>query len=109
MNKREYLRSIGFNVGERGRLTPAMLTALEGFKEVATPIGIPVIVHKNFVEEQGDMVRQPRTLYGRTREGKIVSFTTCRSCDKHMAYCGCDGILAPKSVIFSREDGVIIG
>lgn len=99
-------------MGERGRLTPAMLTALEGYVESdPQPTYFEVeLVHKNYVEDQGQKLREPRTLFGRTREGKLVSFTTCRNCTKHMSFCSCqDGILAPIMVIATKEEGVIVG
>ena len=33
MDKREYLRSLGFTVGERGRFTAEMMTALKDYQE----------------------------------------------------------------------------
>lgn len=111
MSKRDYLRSLGFNVGERGRLTPAMITALQNYVESEPqPISYEVeLVYKNYVSEQSEMIRKPRTLYGRTREGKLVSFVTCRACDKHMSNCSCqNGILAPIMVIATKEEGVVI-
>ena len=113
MNKREYLRSIGFNVGERGRLTPAMLTALKDFKgetKVATPMTIEYVQpYVDYVGDLGQPLRQPRTLYGRDREGNLLGFTTCAACDKHMSYCSCpNGIQAPSKVIMSKEKEVYV-
>jgi hypothetical protein len=34
VDKREYLRSLGFTVGERGRFTAEMMTALKDYQEV---------------------------------------------------------------------------
>ena len=108
MTRREYLRSIGFNVGNRGRLTPAMITALSDFKEEGAPIVLDVVVYpakKTYIQNQ--IIRKPRTLYGFTKEGTKVGFTTCSDCDEHMSICSCqNGILAPIMVTLCKEEGV---
>ena len=109
MTKREYLRSLGFQVGERGRLNAAMLKALEGYKEekeevvqVAKPE--PVLFHP-----KSEKQREPRTLYGFSREGAKVAFVLCFRCSQHMMYCTCkNGIQAPSSVITTKEPDVYI-
>ena len=108
MNKREWLRSQGFQVGERGRLNPAMLKALEGFEEEQ-----PQVVEKKeeiqfFIPP--DVVQRPtRTLYGYSREGYKVAFVLCFHCSRHMMYCKCArGITAPSSVVRSKEPDVYI-
>ena len=111
MNKREYLRSQGFKVGDRGRLTPAMIQALEGFTEIPQQQVLEVLsypANKTYVQNQ--MIRESKTLYGITKEGKKVGFTTCSDCDEHMSICSCqDGILAPIIVVLSKEKGVRVG
>lgn len=111
MNKREYLRSKGFKVGERGRLTPAMVETLRDFKEGPVNEVLDVVVYparKTYVENQ--MIRKPKTLYGLTKEGKKVGFTTCSDCDEHMSICSCqNGILAPIMVVLCKEEGVRVG
>lgn len=110
MNKREYLRSLGFQVGERGRLTPAMLTALQDFKEDGTPEYEVEIVRYEPVYVTEEPLRPSRQLYGRTRDGKLVSFSTCSDCNKHMSFCSCQsGVLAPIMVISTKEEGVRVG
>lgn len=109
MTKREYLRSLGFNVGERGRFTEAMKNAIESysgtFDEVSSkPAQKPGI---NFQKLGENAVRQGRTLKGYTLEGHEVGFVTCRSCAMHMIYCTCPGgILAPSIVVTSKEQDV---
>ena len=118
MNKREWLRSQGFNVGERGRLSPAMLTALQNSgidfeKPLAKPVVVDVIYVTDTVAYQEPIqtpVREPRTLYGRTREGSVVGFVLCFECNQHMMYCNCvGGIKAPSIVFACKEPGVRVG
>ena len=109
MTKREYLRSLGFNVGERGRFTEAMKHAIDSYSgkfdepsSSATPR-----TSINFSKLGENAVRQGRTLKGYTLEGYEVSFVTCRSCSMHMIYCTCPGgILAPSIVVSSKETDV---
>lgn len=107
--KREYLRSLGYNVGERGRFTEAMKNAIESYdgtfdepSSSATPkVGI------NFQKLGENAVRLGRTLKGYTNEGYEVGFVTCRACAMHMIYCNCPGgILAPTVVVSSKEPDV---
>lgn len=112
MNKREYLRSQGFKVGERGRFTPEMMTALKGFNETSEvpPRVLDVEVYDPpvvFRLPEEPLMREPRTLYGYTREGYRVGFVLCQSCTKHMMFCSCHkGITAPTIVVRSDEKEV---
>lgn len=112
MNKRDYLRSIGFHVGERGRLTPAMLEALKDFKDDSPikPISVEMVIDEPvYVEMRDPLLRPARVLYGYTREGYKVGFTTCSSCNQHMTVCSCkNGITAPVGVISTKEKDVFI-
>jgi hypothetical protein len=114
MNKREFLRSKGFNVGERGRFTPAMLTALQEYEapEQGEPKVIDVEVYNVPIEfklPEEPVMRQPRTLYGYTKEGYKVGFTTCKACTKHMMFCSCQkGIVSPTIVVRSDEGDVYV-
>jgi hypothetical protein len=114
MNKREYLRSQGFKVGERGRFTPEMLTALKDFKEPteAPPRVLDVEVYNapiKFKLPDEPRMREPRTLYGYTREGYKVGFILCQSCTKHMMFCSCHkGVTAPTIVVRSDEKEVYV-
>lgn len=114
LTKREFLRSRGFNVGERGRFTPAMLTALQ---EYEAPEGeelkvLDVEVHNVPIEfklPDEPVMRPARTLYGYTAEGYKVGFVTCKSCTKHMTFCSCQkGIVAPTIVVRSDEEEVYV-
>lgn len=109
MTKREYLRSLGFNVGERGRFTDAMKHAIESYDGTFDePSSTPAPKSQINFQALGDKaVRQGRTLKGVTKDGHIVGFVTCRSCSMHMIYCQCNGgILAPSIVISTKEPDV---
>jgi hypothetical protein len=115
MDKREYLRSLGFTVGERGRFTSEMITALKDYQEQGGKLegrtgkredGLPevepglVIPH---VEPQAQ-VRQPKTLIGKSPEGYKIAFVMCFDCHYHMMYCTCGGgVKAPSSVVSSKD------
>lgn len=111
MDKREYLRSLGFTVGERGRFTPEMLSALEHYEEPELPLKIAFVecFPDNITNQvnQERALREPRTLYGYTREGKALGFVLCFSCKSHMMYCTCEGgIVAPPQIIATKEKEV---
>lgn len=113
MNKREYLRSLGFKVGERGRFTPEMLTALknaeikfDGNKTVVESVEVDVL---DYPQIKSTKMRESRTLYGYTVEGHKVGFQLCFSCSQHMMYCECKrGIKAPSVVAYTKEPDVFI-
>jgi hypothetical protein len=114
MNKRDYLRSQGFNVGERGRFNDAMKTCIakaqeEGihFNDIPTPK-----VEKLYVKEEikphtfkpQPKLRSSRELFGYTHDGIKIAFITCRQCRFHMIYCSCTGgVQAPKLVVRSND------
>jgi len=109
MTKREYLRSLGFNVGERGRFTEAMKNAIAEYSGTFDePSSNPAPKTRiNFQELAQDALRPGRTLMGYTKEGHKVGFVTCRACSQHMIYCNCTGgILAPSIVISTKEPDV---
>ena len=109
MTKREYLRSLGFTVGERGRFTDAMKQAIADYSGVFDePSSNPAPKTRiNFQELAQDAVRPARNLKGYTREGHEVGFVTCRACSQHMIYCNCTGgILAPSIVVSSKDPDV---
>lgn len=116
MNKREYLRSLGFNVGERGRLTLEMLSALKDMDESEFSQGnkiergsVEYIEVLEYPEIKSVKMREPRSLYGYTSEGYKVGFSMCFSCSQHMMYCECKrGITAPEAVVRTKEPDVIL-
>jgi hypothetical protein len=114
MSKRQWLRSQGFTVGERGKLSPEMHTALKEYPgdDVGNAVALdvecfdPVI---EYVPFDTPKIREPRTLYGFTKEGTKVGFTTCRACTKHMTFCSCQkGVLSPIIVVRSNESEVYV-
>lgn len=116
MNKREYLKSLGFQVGERGRFNEPMKTALRKAEEdgmkfddpASTPVKKqPVITIKTekiraHIPEQ-KVMREARELFGLTADGFKVGFILCSNCNQHMIYCNCSGIYAPSVVKYSDD------
>lgn len=119
MNKRDYLRSQGFNVGARGKFNDAMLSALTAaeksgilFDEKPTPKPREVFKREVIIPDipKQEALRESRTLYGFTKDGNKVGFINCSHCNHHMIYCKCkDGLLAPSIVVRSDERLVRIG
>ena len=113
MNKRDYLRSQGFNVGARGKFNDAMISALKNaeksgilFDTTPTPKKQDVFVREEIKPTFKPQVRlrESRNLYGLTAGGDKVGFITCSDCKQHMAYCKCvDGVLAPSIVVRSND------
>lgn len=112
MTKREYLRNLGFEVGERGRFNDAMKHALESYEADGGKFEDPASKNNykppiNFQSYEQTPLRPSRKLVGHTSEGYLVGFVTCRQCAQHMTYCNCPGgILAPSIVITSKEPDV---
>lgn len=118
MDKREYLRSLGFTVGERGRFTAEMQTALKDFenqggklearsgkRDDGLPEMEPAVIIPDIPPETP--VRKPKKLKGRSKEGYIIEFVMCFDCHKHMMYCTCEGgVKAPSSVATCKEQDV---
>ncbi len=101
MNKREYLRSLGFTVGERGRFSAEMQAALKGMSFVEE--------HKAMKEaEVAEEVIYPklRTLPKRTdgvcvytaelHNGVTIRFDTCADCKESVVYCQCSNPQPPE-------------
>ena len=101
MNDRDYLRSLGFTVGERGRFSKEMLTALASRSEQESDsleydmIGLPAKIGP---------VREHQELYGYTINGNKVGFSMCSRCADHMIWCECpNGVMAPDNVMTLDE------
>ena len=115
MDKRTYLRSLGFNVGERGRFTDAMKTALAKFEGVFDEDN-PEMLNKTKKSKSEDIPkgviqkqREPRQLFGFTREGIKVGFITCSNCKQHMIWCDCqEGVHAPSIINYSPDTLVFV-
>lgn len=119
MNKRDYLRTQGFNVGARGKFNDAMLSALKSaekhgivFDEKPIPKPREVFKREAIIPDipKQEPLREARTLYGFTKAGDKVGFISCSDCHSHMIYCKCNGgVLAPSIVSRSNERLVRIG
>jgi len=105
MTKREYLRSLGFEVGERGRFTEAMNKALEEYDGTFTePTANRTAKSDVWYPSSPTPVRPAYALVGYTEFGSEVRFDGCRRCAAHMKYCICpEGILAPSIVVRSDD------
>ena len=112
MTKREYLRSLGFKVGERGRFNDAMKIELAKYDGVFDDDIKPLKTNKikehkpivGLVRPGQKKVREKRMLIGYTKEGYKVGFDGCMECHQHMVYCQCpNGILAPRIVTASSD------
>ena len=84
MNKRDYLRSLGFEVGTRGRFNEAMLKALENYTE-ETPEVIIIPKVKN-TPKRTDGVR---VYTAELHTGQIIRFDQCASCSENVVFCHC--------------------
>jgi hypothetical protein len=115
MTKREYLRSLGFRVGERGRFTDEQKTAIAAFGGVfdddikplkldKLKIDKPVKVPTRLPQQQRQ--REARQLSGYTKEGYKVGFVMCAACNEHMIWCGCDKVAAP-SIVVRSDDSMV--
>lgn len=105
MNQREYLRSQGFTVGERGRFSAEMKAALEaapaGSFEVAAPATPKA--RKPRVEKSQKQANKPTprdmpqvrdadTVWALTSVGRRevpLGFTMCTRCRLGVRYCSC--------------------
>jgi len=115
MTKREYLRSLGFRVGERGRFTDEQKTAIAAFDGIFEddikplkldklkedkPVKPTVSLPKQFRQ------REARQLSGYTKEGFKVGFVMCAACNQHMIWCGCEKVTAP-SIVVRSDDSMV--
>jgi hypothetical protein len=99
MNDRDYLRSLGFTVGERGRFSKEMLTALAARSEQERDDLIADAYDHLNLPAPREPVREAQELYGFTKGGSRLAFITCSSCGEHMIWCECEKIVAPDNVM----------
>lgn len=90
MDKREYLRSLGFTVGERGRLSQEMKDALANFEEPEV-VNKPIPKVRNLPKRTDGIKVYTVELTG----GQIVRFDTCYNCKENVVYCQCPAPTAP--------------
>lgn len=111
MTKREYLRSLGFRVGERGRFTDEQKTAIATFDGIFDDDVKPLKLDKLKTDKpikttklpEQRRQREARQLSGYTKEGYKVGFVMCAACNQHMIWCGCDKVAAPSIVVRSDD------
>lgn len=105
MDKREYLRSLGFEVGERGRFSAEMLEALRSFEGEETQNTLSDEIRAAGLPEKIIRIplRESQNLYGYDKAGHKIGFSMCYACDEHMIWCECDKITAPTSVAVCKN------
>jgi len=111
MTKRDYLRSIGFIVGERGRFTDAMNAALSSYTGTfSEPSKDKEVKEANtWYPSSPTPVRPKYALVGYTEYDTEVRFDGCTRCKAHMIYCICvEGIKAPSIVVRSDDPLVCV-
>ena len=115
MTKREYLRSLGFQVGERGRFNDAMKKALA---EYTCKFDEPPSASANYAGPEGKPwypssdtpVRPSYAFVGKTAEGYVIRWDGCARCKSHMVYCICpEGVYAPKYIVSCEDPLVVVG
>jgi len=115
MNKREYLRSLGFTVGERGRFNDIMKIELAKYDGVFDDDIKPLKTNK--IKEYKPMaapvmhkqkrVRENRMLTGYTKEGYKIGFDGCLRCHQHMVYCQCPGGITPPTLVVKCDEAIV--
>lgn len=115
MNKRDYLRSLGFQVGERGRFNSAMKIALAKYEGVFDEDQPKLKLNKlktfkpakNAIVVPGQKkLREARMITGYTKEGYKVGFDGCIGCHQHMVYCSCPSLIPPR-IVASCDDVLV--
>lgn len=106
MTDREYLRSLGFSVGERGRFSKEMLEALANRDNDNTQNVLRDVMESVNLEPRTPL-RDARELSGLTKDGKKISFVMCFACADHMMWCECDRITAPQSVAAGIDKSLV--
>jgi len=111
MNDRDFLRSLGFVVGERGRFSKEMVAALASRNsKTETSTKFDKIDEAGLPEKlKRTPVREAEQLYGYDKYGHKIAFVLCNSCNQHMIWCTCKaGILAPSHIIRSENPLVTV-
>lgn len=91
MTRREYLRSLGFEVGTRGRFNEAMLKALQDYTE-ETPEVIIIPKIKNVPKRTDGITVYTAVLKG----GQVIRFDTCATCQENVIFCHCSDPKPPR-------------
>ncbi len=96
MDKREYLRSLGFEVGSRGRFSLEMQQALKDYEEPEV-VNKPIPKVKNTPKRTDGITVYTAELHG----GQIIRFDTCATCKENVVFCHC---LNPQPPAWLAED-----
>ena len=91
MDKRDYLRSLGFEVGKRGRFSEAMQEALKNYKE-ETPEVVIIPKVKNTPKRSDGIKVYTAELH----TGQIIRFDICADCTENVIFCDCANPQPPK-------------
>lgn len=106
MNDREYLRSLGFTVGDRGRFSSEMKAALasrdgvtdsedvplyrstdkfpDGRWAIERSNGLPSLVKERVMQRDAKVYRATLT------DGLVIACGTCSLCKENVMYCECE-------------------
>lgn len=90
MSKREYLRSLGFTVGERGRFSEEMQEALKNYEEPKAD-NTPLPKLRGLPKRTDGIKVYTAVLKG----GQIIKFDTCYDCKENVVFCHCKNPSAP--------------
>jgi len=119
MNDREYLRSLGFTVGDRGRFSSEMKAALasrdgvsdsddvpeykstdrlpDGRYAIERSNGLPSLVKESVVQ------RDAKSYVAVLVDGMRIATQYCGSCKDHVMYCECEDGPHPPSYLEPQE------
>lgn len=120
MNRREYLESIGFECGKRGRFSAAMIAALDNArldgvefddekpKVVKTRQPKLTVAKAPPVKPNRTPIRNNDNWFLISDDGRMkVNFDNCRSCAQHIIWCECEGGPVPPKM-FGPNAKVVI-
>lgn len=91
--KREFLRSLGFEVGARGRFSAEMLEALKDYTEpedIDTPPVMPRVAN---TPKRTDGIK---VYTAELHTGQIIRFDMCADCKENVVFCHCTNPQPPK-------------
>lgn len=119
MNDREYLRSLGFTVGDRGRFSSEMKAALASRDGVSDSEDVPKykstdrLADGRYATERSNglpslvrpsIVRRDAKSYKVTLvDGMVIACYTCSSCKDHVMYCECEDGPHPPTYLEADE------
>jgi len=103
MDKREYLRSQGFEVGERGRFSAEMLEALRSFEGEETQNN-HVVSRSTIVKSISTQQRDASVYMCVLEDGIRVAMGFCNACKDSIRYCECVGGPQPPDYFDSDVD-----